>query len=88
MDTVKVVLIKKGSPTKKSLVELPRMPEVGQTMTISPSEVRVGPQPDGQQVTVYIPARTCIVITTDLGVQEHFGKKPYQTFEYDRGSIS
>ncbi|MBP7928242.1 hypothetical protein KAZ57_03780 [Patescibacteria group bacterium] len=70
-----VMLTLKGSG-KKTLVELPELPVVGETKSISPTEVIRGPQPVGLVIASYIPARTLVLVTARLENQE------YPTFEY------
>lgn len=69
-----------------SLVQLPTVPEIGSTVPISPAEVIDGRQPDGQQDTTHVPARTIIQITSDLGEQRYHGQM-HRTFEYEPGTI-
>ncbi len=81
--TERVCLILKDTE-KKTLVELPRLPETGELTTISPTEVLKGPQPEGQVITQYVPARNLIKVTQDLGMQKHFHDN-YHTYVYERG---
>lgn len=85
--SVSICLIQYGSPDRVTLVELSALPEVNEQKMISPAEVRHGPQPVGQTLALYNPARTLIRITKDLGTQWHFGNE-YPTFEYVRSSLN
>ena len=79
-------LVREGSLGKVTIVELREMPMVGETLTISPTEVMNGILPDGPIDSHYIPPRNLIVVTLDQGKQLYMGKN-LRTFLYRPASF-